>query len=594
MRLERTTASVVASVLAACAAGCGERPPEEPAAGPPAALVPPARVEAISAGDWPQPNRDPAGTRFSPLEQIHTDNVTHLVEAWRYPLPRRAAREPVLAGGYELTPLAIGGVLYAAAADRVVALDGASGRELWRHRVAGEPPSRRGLAYWPGGEGVAARLFYIAGRRLVALDASTGEPVAAFGTGGAVGLAAPYDAAPTRFEDLLIVGARMPASVRAFDARTGTEVWAFDAAPASGGEAPSTASRAFSVAVDVDRALVYAAFAAARVGERKADDTSGAAAAGSTVALGARTGAVRWRYPTALHDVMPDHGVAAPPPTLLDVAIAGRTVPLLVQPTPLAYAFVLNRSSGEPVFGVEELAVAAAPGEHVRRVPARPPPLARVAYAAADLVRAEHTTEEHATFCREIVERGGAVAFPGPLGAVSWGGAAADPALAYAFVNTTSVGGIAPAAPADDGDGVARVHFWWDPSAERAGQAWPCQRPPWGELVALNLATGDLAWRVPLGITETLPARRQRTGRPSAGGPIATAGGLVFVAATDDRRFRAFASRTGEQLWAVELPANAHAVPITYLGGDGKQYVAIAASGAGDAEDSALIAFALP
>src|SRR5690606_10696743 len=189
------------------------------------------------------------------LEQIHTDNVTHLVEAWRYPLPRRAAREPVLAGGYELTPLAIGGVLYAAAADRVVALDGASGRELWRHRVAGEPPSRRGLAYWPGGEGVAARLFYIAGRRLVALDASTGEPVAAFGTGGAVGLAASYDAAPTRFEDLLIVGARMPASVRAFDARTGTEVWAFDAAPASGGEAPSTASRAFSVAVDVDRAL---------------------------------------------------------------------------------------------------------------------------------------------------------------------------------------------------------------------------------------------------------------------------------------------------------------------------------------------------
>src|SRR5690606_39204555 len=87
--------------------------PRARAAARPAALVPPARVEAISAGDWRQPNRDPAGTRFSPLEQIHTDNVTHLVEAWRYPLPRRAAREPVLAGGYELTPLAIGGVLYA-------------------------------------------------------------------------------------------------------------------------------------------------------------------------------------------------------------------------------------------------------------------------------------------------------------------------------------------------------------------------------------------------------------------------------------------------------------------------------------------------
>src|SRR5690606_34183106 len=127
-------------------------------------------------------------------------------------------------------------------------------------------------------------------------------------------------------------------------------------------------------------------------------------------------------------------------------------------------------------------------------------------------------------------------------------------------------------------------------------RAWPCQKPPWGQLTAVNLVTGDIAWQVPLGITAELPARRQRTGRPNAGGPVATAGGLVLIGATDDRRFRAFASHTGEQLWATELPRSAHAVPITYLAGAGKQYVAIVAGG-GDADASdgpTLIAYALP
>ena len=150
--------------------------------------------------------------------------------------------------------------------------------------------------------------------------------------------------------------------------------------------------------------------------------------------------------------------------------------------------------------------------------------------------------------------------------------------------------------------------FQWKDAPENSGgniddageRAWPCQRPPWGNLLAINARTGDIAWRVPLGITDELPVDKQRTGRLNMGGPITTAGGLVFIGASNDRRFRAFDSRTGRELWVTKLPMSAHAVPVTYMGADGKQYVAITAAGAsalddpGPAGEEALIVFRLP
>jgi quinoprotein glucose dehydrogenase len=108
-----------------------------------------------------------------------------------------------------------------------------------------------------------------------------------------------------------------------------------------------------------------------------------------------------------------------------------------------------------------------------------------------------------------------------------------------------------------------------------------CQQPPWGQLTAVNVNTGEFAWRVPLGITDSLPPDKQRTGRPGNGGPIATAGGLVFIAAVDDGRFRAFDARTGREAWTFKLNAVAHATPMTFEGGDGRQYVVIASTGGG-------------
>jgi quinoprotein glucose dehydrogenase len=245
-------------------------------------------------------------------------------------------------------------------------------------------------------------------------------------------------------------------------------------------------------------------------------------------------------------------------------------------------------------------------------IPIKPPPLARVAYKPEDLVNAADTTAEHAKACAELVEKSGGVhnagpftpwlfrqpgaaprttlVFPGGLGGANWGGTAFDPVSRLLFSATQDVGALGWIEPARAGNPVpyekgtpARASF-----DVRVGEtSLPCQRPPWGRLIAVDVATGDFAWQTPLGITDQFPDGKQNTGRPVLAGPIVTASGLLFIASTDDNRFRALEARSGRQLWEAKLARRGNANPITYQARDGKQYVAVAAT-------DALVVFALP
>lgn len=592
-------------------------------------------------GDWPMYRRDFAGTGYSPLKQITTGNVTSLRRAWTYRLQRDAAA-PAPTGGpgglpavnSQATPIVVNGVMYLPASDRVVALEPETGKEIWQAPLPDGAPSRRGLAYWPGDAGIAPRILFTAGRRLIALDARTGATATSFGKGGEIDLVVPYNSVPLVYRNVVIVGANTPprtiggiGNPRAYDARTGAKLWEFSsvAQPGSVGhdtwEGDSWKGRLganawpFYFTLDEGRELLYLPLASPIPGGYGGDRKGANLYGNSVVAVDIQTGAYKWHFQTIHHDLW-DHDPPAPP-GLFDIQRNGRTVPALGLTTKSGYLYILNRETGQPVFGVEERAVPKSdvPGEltfATQPFPVKPPPLSRVAYRPDDLVAAADTTAEHAAACAALVEKVGGVRnagpftpwgyraegtrlpstlnFPGGLGGANWGGTAFDPATRYLLVATHDVGALGSVERAKEGSPVpydkttpGRASF----DVPMGDLNWPCQKPPWGRLIAVNTATGDFAWQVPLGITEQLPEGKQRTGRPVLAGPIVTASGVVFIASTDDNRFRAFDGRSGKELWATRLDRRGNADPITYQGRNAKQYVALVAI-------DTLAAYALP
>ena len=606
--------------------------------------------------DWPMYNRDLGGTRFSPLKQITPKNVSNLKLAWQFKLRPDTSGPPASGLGpfSQATPIVVEGVMYLPAGNRILALDPDSGKILWTHNMTDGTPTRRGVAYWPGTGTIPARIYFTAGRRLIGLNSDSGEKVAE------IDMVIPYNSVPTIYKNLLIVGANVPerqgsgqpGNTRAFDAITGRKVWEFHSVPQPGElgndswsgdswkDRTGVNNWGFYMTLDTERGLLYTVLGSPASdyygGDREGNNLFG----NSVVALEAETGKLKWYFQTVHHDQW-DFDLP-PAPVLLDVTIMGRKVPLLAQTGKVGYLYVLNRVTGEPIFGIEEkpVPISKVPGEHsspTQPIPVKPKPLGRMSFTMADLVTAQDTTEEHAKACRELVEKSGglynegpftpwvyrapgapptsSVIFPGAIGGTDWGGFSADPQLGYFFVSSSNYGSIGWIEKTREGSPIpydqASVYGnpvaskFWERKTDARNQllgesSWPCQKPPWGLLTAINAATGEFAWQVRLGITDELPEGKKNTGRITMGGSIATASGLVFIGASNDRRFRAFDSRTGKELWVTKLDYSALSVPITYEGRNGKQYVAVTAAGGGGITDpnpantESLYVFALP
>ena len=554
------------------------------------------------------------------------------------------------------TPLVIDGVMYITTPyGRVVALDSTTGKEMWVFQVPSGVPSTRGAEYWPGDAKTPPQIvFGTYDGRLISLHAKTGEPNDAFGDHGIVNLNTPeilqdlpgndgMSSPPTMYKNLIITGGRTqenpprgPAGdVRAWDIHTGKLIWTFRSIPRAGEKYNDTwggdswknrtgVNVWGFITVDVQRGIVYMPFGAPSVDQFGGDREGDNLFSSSLVAADANTGRYLWHFQLVRHDIW-DADVANAP-MLIDVKQRGRTIPAVAVVGKMGLLFLLDRVTGKPIYGVEERPVAPSevPLERAAKTqpfPLKPPPLSRMAMTMADIAT---VTPELEAECRKLIEGvqiGGPylppgykrlrLVFPGNHGGVNWGGMSFNPQLGYLFVNTNEMGqlsGLRDRDPAAGGraqaEGVGnRVHpdapYDSVPGGGRfkVGNLY-CQQPPWGQLTAINVNTGEFAWRATLGVTDSLPPDKQNTGRPGNGGSIATAGGLVFIGATDDARFRAFDAKTGKELWTFRLGGAANATPSTYLGKDGRQYVVTVSTGGGFFEapltDDRIMAFALP
>jgi len=585
-------------------------------------------------GEWQTYSGDAQGTRFSPLTQVNTTNVSTLKLAWQYGVAGTTPGSTTRPAPSQAVPVLIRGVLYTSTTQRtIVALDPATGREIWKHTLDKGGAPNRGVSYWPGDREFSRRIF--AGTtdgRLIALDAETGQLVKTFGDGGVIDLRAGVaaDKYPDRpymmaspglvYQNLIVTGAQGqednsegPAmDVRAWDVRTGKLVWTFHTIPHPGEPGYDTWPKDYWMtagtpanwgfgSVDAERGLIFLPIGqpAAQYygGQRPQQNLYGS----SVVALDANTGTVRWYFQLTHHDVW-DYDNSATP-ALIDVVQNGRRIPAVVTVAKSGLMFFLERETGKPIYPVEERPVPQSeiPGESsspTQPFPVKPPPLSRLSITPAEIFTGEPT---HEKFCRDLVEQIGGIhnlgpytpysnkefriVFPGQQGGPNFGGVAVDQSLGYVFVNSRDVGGMGRMDKTPDGDNLPYRRFsplgrgtvnarFWNPATSL-----PCQQPPWAHLMAINANTGDIVWRVPLGTSDDLEAKGMKnTGAFGQGGSIATAGGLVFIAGTNDKRFRAFESRTGRTLWEGRLDSEGHTTPMTYMA-NGKQYVIIVTTG---------------
>jgi quinoprotein glucose dehydrogenase len=559
---------------------------------------------------------------------------------------------------FEATPILFDGRLYLSTAfGKIIALDPTTGTERWafdaripRDQSYSEVTSR-GVSAWrdssaAAGAPCAGRIFFgTIDARLFALDARTGRLCEDFGVNGTVDLAAAVGmrgegdyqvtSAPAIINGLVVVGSTIgdnwnvdtgPGVVRAFDARSGQERWSWDPIPRDSSGFLAGAANAWStISADLARDLVFVPTSSPSPdfygGHRPGDNAYG----NSLVAIRASTGEVQWAFQTVHHDLW-DYDLAAQP-ALIDVVRGGRSIPAVAQATKMGTLFLFHRETGEPLFPIEERRVPPSDvaGETAWRTqpfPTRPAPLMPHGALTAD--SAWGIDEADRMACREIFSRyrsqgiytppslQGTLMYPGNGSGTNWGSVAFDPARGLLVLNTSRLVTLVQLmtrgdyergerAPEYEYARMAGADYTMRRTTALSPKGLPCNAPPWGTLAAVDVATGDLRWEVPLGsVPEDLGLPPEVAGRiqgvPNSGGPIVTAGGVVFIAATRDEYLRAFDVETGEERWRHRLPRAGVATPMTYQV-NGRQFVVIAAGGHGKADlevGDFVVAFALP
>src|SRR5262245_8459829 len=619
-------------------------------------------------GDWPFYAGDNGAKKYAPLDQINRENVSTLRIAWRRPQldPSIAALLPAnfrLSNNFRSTPIMVHGVLYASNGIGLAeAFDPETGKTLWIQKPGGPGgevvsggTSNRGVAYWS--ESADERLFTHRGHSLFALNPKTGEPIPGFGNKGAVDLNDGLDttlgqwrwtSAPLIVRDVVVMGSAMaeqdsatkkegqPGDVRGYDVRTGKLRWTFHVVPRDGEDGRETweeeswrytgAGNVWAL-MSADEELGYVYLPTTSVtndmygGHRRGSNLF----SDSIVCIDAATGRRVWHYQTVHHDLFDYDNPAAP--ILADILVGGRKIKAIVQVTKQSFAYVLDRTNGNPVWPIEERPVPQSnvPGENsspTQPFPTRPPPFDRQSLSDDDLI--DFTPELRAA-ARDVVKQfrhgplftppsvvsddslgtKGTIQLPGSVGGADWTGAAFDPETGMLYVPSMTNPFVANLIPGKPEDTNLRYRAG-DRRLIQLPNGLPLTRPPYGRITAIDLNRGEHVWMVPNGDGPRHHPLLDRLNLPPLGqavraAPLATKT-LLFVTEGDQisvrtppggggRKIRAFDKATGAVVWEHQMDAGSTGTLITYLH-NGRQYLVVAIGGQNHPAE--FLAFALP
>ncbi|HCM9112523.1 TPA: pyrroloquinoline quinone-dependent dehydrogenase [Enterobacter hormaechei subsp. steigerwaltii] len=598
--------------------------------------------------------------KYSPLTQITADNVGKLTKVWEFHTGDVSdGKGDTPATVWSATPIFANDTLYIGTPfDRLIALDPGTGKEKWHYdtkssRKALTQPvlKNRGVSYWQAKNPVTGeacqKMVYMGtvDGKLFALDADSGKPCSGFANNGVLDLNqwntvnAKYPLSvlqpPTVVGNHLLVGwagkdwayaEAPPGTVFSVNAQTGKLEWTFEAIPAEIRKRTGTANVWTHMSADEANGLVYLPVSSPSPNYWGGNRVDAIPLGTSTTALDINTGKVVWSRQWVHHDVW-DYDINSAP-TLMDITVDGKQIPALVQATKQGFLFVVNRLTGEDVWPIEERPVPQGDGSVQGEVlsptqpfPTKPVPLLDQSkkpeiWKLADIVgggqcsRLWDNLTYEGMYTPPTTKGEGTLTYPDSAGGVQWGGVAFDPQKQIAIVNTSHIVQYVKLYSREDYDNADKDSGNESGFAPQEGAPYgmrllvasnwlgmPCWQPPFGEIVALDMHTGDVKWRRPVGASQQYGFFMPESwGSPTIGGPAVTAGGVIFIGASMDAKVRAYSVESGEELWSDQAEAPAVANPSVYEY-KGRQYVAFVAGGNTILKDQVgdqVVVYALP